>query len=134
LSCQQKQEPVYVNGLFAGAYITEFAANGSNKDAITELEPYIQKGKVYFLCPALPISTGNIKQGFEFTLDLKSGNFISSPRVRGIYRGSQNTTITANQPCIAAGYAERGKITITHFFPDRNAAEEWAKTVKLANK
>jgi len=130
---QSSQNPVYWNGL-VGTNVVEFAANGANKDLIAELEPYIVSGRVYFLCFALPLSTGNLRSEFEFNLDMnyESGEFMQKPRVIAFYRGSQRDTISEGQTFSAAGYAERGRIVITHVFTNYETLEEWANNVKLA--
>jgi hypothetical protein len=130
LSAQQGQGPVYVNHFAVGPYICEFAAGGSRQEMISEIAPYIQNGRVYFVCWAVPISSGNLRQGFEFNLDLED-EFISSPRIKAVYRGSQSDPCN-NELCFVVGYAERGTIVITHFFADFNTADEWTKTVRLA--
>jgi hypothetical protein len=129
----QGREPVYVNNFAAGPFICEFAVNGARQEQfIQQLTPYIQDGRVYFVCWAFPISSGSLRSGFEFNLDLED-EFISSPRIKAVYRGSQSDDCN-NELCLVAGYAERGTIIITHAFFDTDKANEWGKTVRLASQ
>jgi hypothetical protein len=115
-------------GNLMGPYIIEFAAGGSNRD----IQPFIQNGRVYFNCIALPISVGNLRQDFEFSLDFNDNGWITSPRVKAVYRGTQRNVVNQNKEgYFVAGYAERGMIIITHFFPDIYAVEEWGKSVRF---
>jgi len=128
---QQNKGPVYVNGLGVGASICEFAVDGSRKNMIEKIEPYIQNGRVYFFCGALTISSGNLRPGFEFNLDLEK-EAIQKPRIKGIYQGSQKDAFNTKDGVIVAGYAERGTIIVTNAFLESKKAESWAKNKKLA--
>ena len=110
----QRNEPVYIISLIAGPYICEFAVNGARRELIREVESFIQNGRIYFACAALPINTGNLRAGFEFNLDWEH----DIPRIRAIYQGQSRGPLP---PEVAievnvAGYAERGSIIITHVF------------------
>ena len=118
-------EPVYVNGIFIGAYACEFAENGAKDPEIKELEPFIKNGRLYFLGVGQPISKGNLKTGFEFLLS-------ESHKIHGIYNGKQTDAINSTEWFGVAGYAEKGKVVITHFFFDEAAIDTWSKNVKLA--
>jgi hypothetical protein len=131
LPAQQNREPIYVLDLWLGADITEFAANGQRRDLIAEAQSYIQNGRIYLSCLAFQKSTGNLRNGFEFTVDTNDDGWVTNPRVRAVYRGSQQNVVSRNEDgYFVAGYAERGTITITHFFPDDHSAEEWEKTIQ----
>ena len=129
----QRNEPVYLNGLFAGPYICEFAVNGPRRELIREVEPFLQNGRLYFFDFAFPVSSGNLRPGFEFNLDHED-EFIEKPRILAVYRGQARGSLPSDIPngIPVAGYAERGSITITHVFFTWEEAENWGYTVQLA--
>ena len=110
----QRSEPVYFINLFAGPNICEFAVDGPRRELIREVEPFVQNGRLYFACAALPISNGNLRSGFEFNLDWEQ----DALRIKALYQGQPRGSLP---PEVAievnvAGYAERGSIIITHVF------------------
>jgi hypothetical protein len=125
LALSQQNEPVYVNGLLAGPFICEFAENGINENT-RELEPFVQNGRVYFLCAGIPANSGNLRRGFEFILS-------DTRKTKGVYQGDQKNFIDSNVAVAVAGFAEAGKITVTNVFPDNDSVEKWVANVKLAN-
>ena len=112
----QQGEPVYVAGCYGG-YLQEFAEKGST---IKQIMQYVQNGKLYFTSIAVSSGAGNLKQGYEF--------FISEKNIIGIYRGRQTDSIAANAVVGIAGFAEAGKIIITHVFFSDKEAENWVKS------
>jgi hypothetical protein len=124
-----QQGPVYLNNFLLGPYICEFAANGPRQELIAEIQPYVQNGRVYFLCWGFPISSGSLRPGFEFNLD-REEQFFNNPRIKAVYRGTQND-ICNIELCFVAGYAERGMIIITQVFFDDKVYEEWVKSVRF---
>ena len=126
---QQNQEPVYVGT--EGPSVSEFAENGTELEEMKYLEPYIQNGKLYFICIALPVNSGNLKPGFEFILS-------DTHKTKGIYGGSQTNFIPSKsspyytKDLWVAGFAETGIITVTDVFLNEQALKKWLVTVKLA--
>ena len=86
-------EPVYAAAAFGltGPFVCEFASDGSNKDMIRQIEQYIHNGRLYFISISLPMSTGNLRPGFEFNIDLER----ATPRIKAEYRGSLQNPITS---------------------------------------
>ena len=131
----QQNEPVYFYGFygyFVGQYVCEFAINGLT-DSIQDIKPLIHNGRLYFLTPALAISTGNLRPGFEFNLDFDN---IDKPRIKAIYRGQARDPVPSKtnkeENIMIAGYAERGSIIVTNVFFDEQKLEEWATTVRFS--
>jgi hypothetical protein len=110
----QNIDPLYFYSIYAGAYVCEFAMNGSRKDIIQEVEPYVINGRFYFIALALPLSTGDLKPGFEFDLDMTEDN----PRIKAVYRGASRINPITDEDMLkgllVSGYAERGSIIITN--------------------
>ena len=126
----QQNEPVYFAYGGYGPYIVEFAINGPRKDLIKELEPFIQNGRIYFYEIAIPISTGNLRPGFEFNLDYED-EYLVNPRIKAIYRGQARDTLPDDWGAYpVAGYAERGAIVITHVFYSGDEEEAWLSTIR----
>ena len=122
---QQPAEPVYVYHWLAGLVACEFAENGTQDPEMKEFEPYVKNGRLYFLGLGAPVKTGKLTNGFEFV-------FSEKHKVRGAYNGRQTDAINSTETLGVAGYAEKGKIIVTHVFFDTDSMEAWAKTVKLA--
>jgi hypothetical protein len=129
LLAQSNKEPVYISNLFVGPYICEFAANGTENKEMKDFIPYIFDGKLYFFCRATPAKSGNLRPGFEFYLanDVKS--------IKGKYQGNKTDYISSEMNFIPiAGYAEKGKITVTQVFLDEQSLEQWSKTIKYISE
>jgi hypothetical protein len=123
---QQSQEPVYTYGPFwYGGFVCEFAENGTRNEEMEDYEPFVQNGKLYFIAIAQPKSNGKLRDGFEFILS-------EDYRTSGVYKGRQTNQVNSADTVFVAGFAEKGKITITNIFPDDESLEKWADTVKLA--
>jgi hypothetical protein len=106
-----------------GSYVCEYAENGTKKAEMKDLIPYITDGKFFFVCLAAPVKAGNLSRGFEFSLSNVEQH------IKGKYNGSRTDSIQNQR--IVAGYAEKGKITITDVFIDDKQFEQWSKTVKI---
>ena len=131
----QVNEPVYIHDIyphfFVGPLVCEFALNG-DIDIMRMVEPYVYNGRLYFLGLAFPTSTGNLRQTFEFNIDLYEDN----PRIGAVYQGASRDLIVrehVENGIFAAGYALAGSIIITHVFFDMESANRWANTVRLAS-
>ena len=122
---QQPAEPVYVNGPIARFFACEFAENGAKDPMMKDYEQYITNNRFYFLSIGSPVKNGKLAQGTEFLLS-------PNHTIRGEYRGNQTNFVDSDIGFWVAGYAEKGKVVITHVFSDWDAAETWSKTVKLA--
>ena len=131
----QENEPIFVHDIyphfFVGPFVCEYAIDG-DVDMIRIVEPYVHSGRLYFLGIALPISSGSLRQDFEFNVDL----FEDTPRIRAVYHGTLRDPITREHTengVFVAGYAQRGSIIITNVFFDMETANRWASTVRLAS-
>ncbi|MDR1909486.1 MAG: hypothetical protein LBQ35_06190 [Spirochaetaceae bacterium] len=126
LFAQQDNEPVYVNHFLVGPYVCEFAENGMENEEMKELEPFIRNGRLYFLSPALPAEDGNLRPGVQFILSPEHTVF-------GVYQGRQTEYVSSDTGHLfVAGFAEAGRIIVTHVFPDNESLENWVQTARLA--
>jgi hypothetical protein len=144
---QQDNEPAYVlllDPASGGVIVCEFAENGTKTEGMEILEPFIQGGKLYFVCNAFPAKTegGDLKPGFEFTLSDES-------KIKAVYQGTQHQKTqyrleadfipsrfyweTSNSRLLVAGFSESGSITITNVFLAQSSFNRWLVTVKLAD-
>jgi hypothetical protein len=131
---QQDNEPAYVLLLDAasgGVIVCEFAENGTKTEGMEILEPFIQDGKLYFVCTAFAVESGNLKPGFAFTLSDES-------QIKAAYQGQQNFFVTSKNPTYpngyrVAGFSENGNITVTTVFLSNQMLNRWLATVKLAD-
>jgi hypothetical protein len=127
---QQNQEPVYVG--LDGVVVCEFAENGTKNAGMETLDPFIQEGKLYFICTAFPIEGGNLKPGFEFTLS-------DERQIKAVYSGQQTFFVSPRfspyfpENLWVAGFSENGAVTVTDVFLTEAAFQKWLVTVKLAD-
>ena len=128
---QETSGPVYVNGMFLiGESIVEFALDGSRRNLIQRVEPFVYNGKLHFFSLAVPFSSGGLRQGFNFHIELNTG----TPRKFAVYNGEQRDLfLPFNIPVPVRGYATKGgQIVITEVFVNLACAEAFLNTVPLA--
>ena len=131
----QNRGPVYVHDVsppafFIGPFVSEFALNG-NREMIDVVNPFVHNGRLYFHGHAFPVTTGNLRQSFEFNTDFGH----NPPRIMAVYRGSLRGRIESghvNYGMLVAGYATRGSIVITHVFFDEESLRNWVSSVRFA--
>ena len=139
----QSNEPHYFFHASAGAVVTEWAANGTNREGLEIAEHFVQNGRLYFVGAALPMSEGNLVPGFEFDLDW---HYHRSPRITAVYRGPPRgpppcgrlltepflNPAVRNIGLYVAGYAVRGSITITHVFFSDEEERQFSNSVRMS--
>jgi hypothetical protein len=74
-----------------GVIVCEFAENGTKTEGMEIPEPFIQDGKLYFICTAFAVVGNNLKPGFEFTLS-------DDRQIKATYQGPQNFFVTSRNP------------------------------------
>ena len=128
---QETSGPVYVNGMFLiGESIVEFALDGNRRNLIQRVEPFVYNGKLHFFSLAVPFSSGGLRQGFNFHIELNT----ATPRKFAVYNGEQRDLfLPFNTPVPVRGYATKGgQIIITEVFVNLASAEAFLNTVPLA--
>ena len=126
--------PLYVNDvapyIFVGPMVVEYAIDG-DEETVRLLEPFAANGILHFVGRALPVSRGTFGHVFEFDLDFLE----DEPRILAQFHGILGGHFTADHfvyGILVAGFAQRGRITITRVFFTDEAADRWLDTVRLA--
>ena len=122
-------QPTYVNGLFLiGESIVEFALAGNRTYLTEQLEPFVYNGKLHFFCFALPLRSGQLRNGSLFKIE-----FFNTPRLFAVYRGNQSALLNPATPLPVRGFATKGgELVITHIFFNLTSVNEFLNSVPLA--
>ncbi|MDR1909487.1 MAG: hypothetical protein LBQ35_06195 [Spirochaetaceae bacterium] len=122
LFAQQNNEPVYVAGAY-GDYLHEFSQTGTTLESIM---PHVRNGRLYFTSVGLAIHNGSLVSGDSIMLP-------GSQAVFATYQGNRINNIDTETPLFVAGFAETGKIVLTHIFTDYETADRWTQTLRLVH-
>ena len=126
------KEITVVNGLFLiGESIVEFAQGGRRTWLYSHLLPYLHNDRLYFFSMAFPLSIGHLHNGFRFNIEFSEAYF-TRPRLLAVYQGLQRDHVPAFEAIPVRGFAERGRIIITHVFFCMDEAGQWLENVKVA--
>jgi hypothetical protein len=129
---QQDGEPVYIDDPFS-EFFGAYSDNTISQAELKKLDPYIRGGRLYFASKAGAVMVGSMDYGYEFILGTNVKQY------KGIYIGAKkyySTTQSQLYLFAVLGFAEKGKIFITHAFrfpDDAEALAQWKQTGKIVN-